>query len=279
MVRPLVKRHDRGMSRLSSLALLVVVACGKGAGGKPAPDPATSSGPGIAGLLACKSLARAIDAVIACGKTPDERRLAELSLKLVRELHTDPRPLPPEAAPMFAHGCVALLDDTIEALRWQGCAFTPTADERAWVAAQRKTRTGVPAGASAATRASLESLMAARDEVCRCADVACVQATQQKLDAGLKPLPPDASDAARDAGGKMIDEAMLCGRRIEHAEARKAPYQPPSPDEVKRMLAIAEESAARPPGVLDDGDVEEHEPDEEEEEDEQPGSDVVVPFR
>jgi hypothetical protein len=101
-------------------------------------------------------------------------------------------------------------------LRGQGCAFTLSAEESAWIAGARARRTGVPPASPPADRASLEWLAALRDRACACGDLSCIDRVEAELDAGSSSmrLGPDALAASRDAASAMIDEITACGRQL-----------------------------------------------------------------
>ncbi len=291
MVMPLVKRHDRlHMMRPGCLAVILVACGGGGGSSKPAIDPASTTGPGLAGIQACKSLVRAIDATHACAPSPDERRLAERSLDRLRAMYTSTEPIEPTEVEMHATACLDWYEELSAALTWQKCKFEPTSDERAWMAAFRKHRTGLPKTMVAGSLDALKVVMEGRDKVCACKDLACADQAMRRLETDLRPLPTDASIEERDAGGKMLDEAARCQKRLRRADQHAKPPPPSDPAAARELLddmEAAEEAentaaAAAVKALLEDGGLGDGEAgfgDESDDEEEQPGSDVVVPFK
>lgn len=221
------------------IASAALLACG---GKKPATgiDPATTTGPGMAGIAACKSVVRAIDAGVACGRTPDLRELERRMSSRMREMMTEAKPLGERDSRMAARSCVRLLEGYSTALPADGCAFALSTQEVAWVATERARRTPIPSSADPASRASLTWLAGLRDRACKCKDVACYEAVEHDLDKpDNHPGPVMASDtAARDATGEMIDELVACGGRLTAAAARAMPppQEPADPAKTRKLL-------------------------------------------
>lgn len=246
MVSGFVKRHDRGMITRVMWVALVLAACGGGKGkGPPAPDPATATGPGPGGLLACQAAVRAIDALNACAPTPDEREMSALMTARLRAMSASTEPLPADRVAMMAQHCVAMLEEFGESLRWSKCSYAFTDHERQWVESWRTRRTGVPAGADEATRVSLAAAIDPRDRACACTTLDCAETIEGSLEKVIKPLPANARDVDRDAGGHILDELQACRRRLEWAAAHASPPPPPGdPAVVKRGLMRLRADAA-----------------------------------
>lgn len=60
----------------------------------------------------------------------------------------------------------------------------------------------------------LSELAAARDTMCSCAELSCVQQAQKTVDAAVKPIPREMQTAMEDAAS-LVDDVSRCAERIE----------------------------------------------------------------
>jgi len=245
----------------------VLAACGSGSkkgGAAAAQPPETATGPGAAGLLACQSTVRALDAFVACAPNEDERLVAAHFQESMRGVITSSRPLDgPGAGKLTARMCLGFLEGMALDLEAKRCAFALTPDERAWLDAERRRRTPIPDAAKGTDRVALQVVVTLRDRACACTTVACVDAIDAELEAKITPLSREATLAVRDAAGEIIDETQACARRVRTRAGLAEPSGPGDPAAVKRLAdQIRAERAATiaaanrpppPPLALPDG--------------------------
>jgi hypothetical protein len=243
------------------IVLGTVAACG-GSKRQSVPPPETATGPGAGGLLACQALGRAMDALSACARSDDERLVVEHGFERQRELMMSPRPFADDSARIPAtRMCLGYLEPLQKQLAAETCAYTPTAQERAWLEAERRRRTPIPAEATGGDREVLAKAAGLRDRACACKAQACYDEVTRELDMGVGSLGPDAPPAARDAASEMIDELMGCGRRLALDLMPTTPTPPPDPAELKQIAdairaeraTAARRKAPPPPVTLADG--------------------------
>jgi hypothetical protein len=243
------------------IVLGTVAACG-GAKRESVPPPETATGPGAAGLLACQALGRAMDALAACARSDDERLVLEHGFERQRELAMSAQPFADDSVRRPAtRMCLSFLESLQKQLAVEKCAYTPTAQERAWLAAERRRRTPVPAAAKGADRDVLVKAAALRDRACECKTQACYDEVSRELDMGVGSLDKGSPPAARDAASDMIDELMDCGRRLALDLMPAVPTPPPDPAELKQIAdairaeraTAARRKAPPPPVTLADG--------------------------
>lgn len=232
-----------------------VLACGRGGKEEAVTSPETATGPGAAGLLACQAAVRAMDAFVACAPSADDKLIAEHFQAKTREVFSSTKPLKSELETRAtARMCLADLDGMARDMAKKKCGFALTTQERAWLEAERRRRTPVPAEAKGADRDMLAKLAATRDRACACKDIACVDAIEAELDKDTTRLSKDASIVLRDAGGEMIDELFGCARRLRTDVALAEPGGPGDPtavrafaNQIRAERAAAAAAANRPP--------------------------------
>lgn len=99
------------------------------------------------------------------------------------------------------------------------CPIALSADERSatrtYLDAYYGRRTKPRPTGDAALDRELAALAASRDAMCSCVDVACVQQTHKIVDAAVKPVPKERTDAMADSEA-LIDEVSRCSNRIEN---------------------------------------------------------------
>ena len=117
---------------------------------------------------------------------------------------------------MCAQMLTALEKDVAKA----GCKIDMAAADRASVAgvldAYYAERTKVAPTGDATTDAVLKRAAEVRDAMCSCATMDCLEIVDKQLDS-IGALPATATQAARDLGGKVIDDIGRCEARIRAA--------------------------------------------------------------
>lgn len=217
------------------VGVLIAYGCGGKKGSGASKPPETSTGPGAAGMLACQSAVRAMDAFVACAPSEDEKLVAAHFQRSSREVFTSTTPIAHDTARLTARMCLGFLEGLALDLESKKCPYTLTDDERAWLDAERRRRTPIPAEASKADRAALEIVVRLRDRACVCTAGACVDAIDAELDRQVTPLSDEATLVVREAASEIVDETMACARRVRIKAGLAEPFGPADPEVVRRL--------------------------------------------
>ncbi|NVB77471.1 MAG: hypothetical protein HOV81_03670 [Kofleriaceae bacterium] len=218
------------------IALIVlVVACGsKESRPRKEPDKTSSEvrpSPGDASLQEvsvtgadpmtfCDSAKRVLRRAIECMPSRvDETESALSNLEsLISELTADaPQSARERTAALCALNVIAF-DLEMRARTDLKCPAALSVDERArnraylvaYYGHRMKPR---PSGDSKLDQ-QLSALAAARDVMCSCADLACVQQAQKTVDTAVTPIPREMKTAMEDAAS-LVDDVSRCADRIE----------------------------------------------------------------
>ncbi len=226
-------RCYRGAVRDLAVTLaFVLIACGgKGdatPGAGPSPGPPATTGPGLAGIKACQSMIRGLDALMTCAPAAERNMMARLQ-EPQRKIYGDTTAISAEQVQLYARSCILQLGEMAESMRPYGCKFELTGEEQAWFDGEHRRRTQATGVTHAASRESLAQVIGFRDRMCACKDAACTEIVATALDASLEAGAGKLShedDVARDAASRVIDELTHCQGWIERRARRSVPEAP-----------------------------------------------------
>lgn len=194
-------------------AALLVAGCSKKKEDAPAPPPAPVEKP----LDICAAASAALAQTTCSGSdAPDvgkAKRTFDGFIDATKKA-TD------SSSSQFQIMCAQMLGALEKDLAKGGCKVALAAADRESITktldAYYAQRTQVTKTGDAATDAALAKVVEIRDAMCSCSSMMCLETVDKRLDE-ITPLPSSATAAAKDTGGKLMDDIGRCEAKIRSA--------------------------------------------------------------
>ena len=195
---------------MRALIAIALVACSKKAEDAPPPPPPAPP------VDICDLGTRALDRVTCSGSGMDVAKAKRTFVGFVDAVRKASQADAHQFQIMCAQMLTALEKDVAKA----GCKIDMAAADRtsltAVLDAYYSERTKIRPTGDAATDAVIKRAADVRDAMCSCATMECLEIVDKQLDS-IGALPDKATQAARDLGGKVIDDIGRCEARIRTA--------------------------------------------------------------
>lgn len=222
---------------LVALATFCASACGSNKesrpSGEPPPTPhetpsprvapavTDAAGPAVEPMALCEEAMRFLHHAIDCAPTDLRAALASNATNLEMIVHGITADTPQngrESAGALCAISAYSFDRELATHTDKKCAVALTSAERLrvrdYLAAYYARRTSPRPTGDRSLDDQLSALAAARDTMCACTEIKCVDGTQKIVDAAVKPVPRD-MQAAMDDAEAIVDEVTRCSGRVE----------------------------------------------------------------